>query len=68
MIRANLGEVAERLCAGVDLNVEISIPGGAKMAERTANGRLGIVGGPVYPRHDRRRRALFVLGLDPFHP
>ena len=45
MIRANLGEVAERLCAGVDLNVEISIPGGAKMAERTANGRLGIVGG-----------------------
>ena len=45
MIRANLGEVAERLCVGVDLNVEISIPGGAKIAERTANGRLGIVGG-----------------------
>ena len=45
MIRANLEEVAGRLAVGVDLNVEISIPGGAKIAERTANGRLGIVGG-----------------------
>ena len=45
MIRANLDEVAERLGVGVDLDVEISIPGGAKIAERTANGRLGIVGG-----------------------
>ena len=31
--------------AGVDAIVEISIPGGEKIAERTANGRLGIVGG-----------------------
>ncbi|MBV8439738.1 MAG: cobalt-precorrin-5B (C(1))-methyltransferase [Hyphomicrobiales bacterium] len=45
MIRANLEEVAERLAVGLDLNVEISVPGGAKVAERTANGRLGIVGG-----------------------
>ncbi len=45
MIRANLEEVAGRLAVGVDLNVEISIPGGAKIAERTANGRLSIVGG-----------------------
>ena len=45
MIRANLAEVAERLGAGVDAVVEISVPGGAKIAERTANGRLGIVGG-----------------------
>ncbi len=45
MIRANLGEVAERLCVGVDAVVEISVPGGEKIAERTANGRLGIVGG-----------------------
>src|SRR5277367_3318169 len=45
MIRANLEEVAARLGAGVDAIVEISIPGGEKMAERTANGRLGIVGG-----------------------
>ena len=45
MIRANLEEVAERLGAGVDAVVEISIPGGEKIAERTANGRLGIVGG-----------------------
>ena len=45
MIRANLDEVAARLGAGADAEVEISIPGGAKIAERTANGRLGIVGG-----------------------
>jgi cobalt-precorrin-5B (C1)-methyltransferase len=45
MIRANLGEVAERLRVGVDALVEISVPGGEKIAERTANGRLGIVGG-----------------------
>jgi cobalt-precorrin-5B (C1)-methyltransferase len=45
MIRANLAEVAERLGAGVDATVEISIPGGETITERTANGRLGIVGG-----------------------
>src|SRR5271169_4858982 len=45
MIRANLAEAAERLGADVDAIVEISIPGGEKIAERTANGRLGIVGG-----------------------
>ncbi len=45
MILANLAEAAERLGAGVDAIVEISIPGGEKIAERTANGRLGIVGG-----------------------
>src|SRR5208282_3266299 len=45
MIRANLAEVAERHGVGVDAVVEISVPGGEKIAERTANGRLGIVGG-----------------------
>ena len=45
MIRANLEEVAERLGVGVDAIVEISIPGGERIAERTANGRLGIIGG-----------------------
>ena len=45
MIRANLEEVAERLGARADAIVEISVPGGEKIAERTANGRLGIVGG-----------------------
>jgi cobalt-precorrin-5B (C1)-methyltransferase len=38
MIRAALGE-------GADVVVEISIPGGEALAERTLNGRLGIVGG-----------------------
>src|SRR5579863_4945003 len=38
MIRANLA-------GAPDLEVEIAIPGGEKIAERTLNGRLGIVGG-----------------------
>jgi cobalt-precorrin-5B (C1)-methyltransferase len=45
MIRANLAEVAARLGVGCDAIVEISVPGGETIAERTANGRLGIVGG-----------------------
>ena len=45
IIRANLEEVAEKFGARADAIVEISIPGGEKIAERTANGRLGIVGG-----------------------
>ena len=45
MIRANLEEVAARLGVRADATVEISVPGGARIAERTANGRLGIVGG-----------------------
>ena len=45
MIRANLEEVAARLRARADATVEISVPGGEKIAERTWNGRLGIVGG-----------------------
>ena len=45
MIRANLEEVATRLGARVDAIIEVSVPGGEKIAERTANGRLGIVGG-----------------------
>ncbi len=45
MIRANLAEVAERIGVPADAVVEISVPGGETIAERTANGRLGIVGG-----------------------
>jgi cobalt-precorrin-5B (C1)-methyltransferase len=45
MIRANLEEIAERLGVGADAIVEIAVPGGARIAERTANGRLGIIGG-----------------------
>ena len=45
MIRANLEEVAARLGARADATVEISVPGGERIAERTWNGRLGIVGG-----------------------
>jgi cobalt-precorrin-5B (C1)-methyltransferase len=36
---------AEAAGGAIDIHVEISVPGGAKIAERTLNGRLGIVGG-----------------------
>jgi cobalt-precorrin-5B (C1)-methyltransferase len=45
MIRVNIAEVAVRYGVGADAEVEIAIPGGDKIAERTLNGRLGIVGG-----------------------
>ncbi len=38
-------EVAERYGGTGDLEIEISIPGGAGLAKRTMNGRLGIEGG-----------------------
>ncbi len=45
MIRTNLGEIAGRVGVAADVEVEISVPDGERIAERTANGRLGIVGG-----------------------
>jgi len=45
MIRAAIADVAAQHGTQGDAIVELSIPGGAKIAERTLNGRLGIVGG-----------------------
>jgi cobalt-precorrin-5B (C1)-methyltransferase len=45
MIRAELDAEAALQGRAADVEVEISVPGGAKIAERTLNGRLGIVGG-----------------------
>ncbi len=45
MIRATIAEAAHTLSHTADIIVEISIPGGEKIAERTLNGRLGIAGG-----------------------
>ncbi len=45
MISAAIAEVAEAHAASGDVEVEISIPGGERLAEKTMNGRLGIVGG-----------------------
>jgi cobalt-precorrin-5B (C1)-methyltransferase len=46
MIRAALEDAAEALDAGPpDLVVTVSIPGGAALAAKTMNARLGIVGG-----------------------
>ncbi|KPL55845.1 cobalt-precorrin-6A synthase [Prosthecomicrobium hirschii] len=50
MMREAIAEVAGRLGRSGDgrsgdVEIEIAIPGGARLAERTLNGRLGIVGG-----------------------
>lgn len=45
MMRAAIFEVATELGAPGDVEIEISIPGGEQLAEKTWNGRLGIVGG-----------------------
>ena len=45
LIRETLQAVAERCGRGADAEVTLSIPGGEALAERTANGRLGILGG-----------------------
>src|SRR5258705_2533261 len=48
MIRETLADLAEANGApSPDLVVTIPIPGGERLAERTMNGRLGILGGPV---------------------
>jgi cobalt-precorrin-5B (C1)-methyltransferase len=45
MIAAEIADVARMYGATGDAIVEISIPGGARLAARTLNARLGIVGG-----------------------
>jgi cobalt-precorrin-5B (C1)-methyltransferase len=45
MITEALHQVANSFDVPCDVVVEVSIPGGAKIAERTLNGRLGIEGG-----------------------
>jgi cobalt-precorrin-5B (C1)-methyltransferase len=45
MMRAAVAEVTARYGGSGDMVVEIAIPGGAMLAEKTLNGRLGIVGG-----------------------
>ena len=45
MIAAAIGEVAAEYGVAPDITVTVSIPGGAELAARTSNARLGIVGG-----------------------
>jgi cobalt-precorrin-5B (C1)-methyltransferase len=45
MMSEAVREIAEQHSARPDLEIEISIPGGATLAKRTLNGRLGIAGG-----------------------
>ncbi len=45
MIREAVGQASGLSQQLADITVEISVPGGEKLAEKTLNGRLGIVGG-----------------------
>jgi cobalt-precorrin-5B (C1)-methyltransferase len=45
MMTRAIAEVAQALGANGDVVIEISIPDGEQLAERTLNGRLGIIGG-----------------------
>ena len=45
MIRDAVGEIAEKAGRSCDVEVEVSIPDGQALSERTLNARLGIVGG-----------------------
>ena len=45
MMSKAITQAAEALGGPLDVEIEIAIPGGEKIAERTLNGRLGIVGG-----------------------
>jgi cobalt-precorrin-5B (C1)-methyltransferase len=45
MMRQAIAEICAAAGVSGDLEIEISIPGGAALAEKTMNGRLGIVGG-----------------------
>ncbi|MGH6674525.1 MAG: cobalt-precorrin-5B (C(1))-methyltransferase [Xanthobacteraceae bacterium] len=45
MIGEAIAEIAATAGCAADAEVEIAIPGGEKLAEKTLNGRLGIVGG-----------------------
>ncbi|MFT5182840.1 MAG: cobalt-precorrin-5B (C1)-methyltransferase [Alphaproteobacteria bacterium] len=45
MMAAAIGEVAAEYGAVADITITVSIPGGAELAARTSNARLGIVGG-----------------------
>ncbi len=51
-----------------DVVVEISIPGGETLAQRTLNGAARHRRRAVDPRHHRHRRAVFLLRLDRQHP
>ena len=55
MMSETIAELAVAHDAAPDFEIEISIPGGERLAERTWNPRLGIVGGLAILRSEERR-------------
>ncbi len=45
IMRSNLTEIADAFGEPADISVTVSVPGGAELAEKTWNPRLGIIGG-----------------------
>ncbi|WP_297779757.1 cobalt-precorrin-5B (C(1))-methyltransferase [uncultured Roseovarius sp.] len=45
MMEATVSDMAERLCERPDIEITVSVPGGASLAQKTWNSRLGIKGG-----------------------
>ena len=68
MIRANLEEVAGRLAVGVDAQRRDFDPRRGKDRRAHCQRQARHSRGPVDPRHDRGRGALFLRGLDPLDP
>ncbi len=68
MIREAIREAAELFNQPGDIAVEISVPGGEKLAEKTLNGRLGIVGGLSILGTTGIVDPLFLRRLDRHHP
>ena len=68
MMRAVVQQAAALYGRPVDIEITLSIPGGAALAAKTWNPRLGIEGGVVDFRHNGDCQAVFLCGLDCLHP
>ena len=68
MMRAAIEALAAAHHIAPDFAVTISVRDGARIAEKTWNPRLGIVGGLSHSGHHRHRHSLFVRGVDRLDP
>ena len=70
--RQMMHQVVEELAAlhgdAGDVEIEISIPGGEKLAEKDLESAARHPRGALHPRHHRHRQAVFLCRLDRLHP